>query len=308
MITTSLGKLIECGMFIDDYHAFLDLASGAGQGAERLEVPQPRVTPRRAESKFEQVRLDEVSFAYPQVDRLALKDISMEIGKGEVVALVGENGSGKTTLVKLLSQLYQPVSGQVLWNGVDARAFAREDLQDQITLLFQDYVQYHLAAHENIFLGRVDRDSDFASVIGAAVQSGAHDFLTNLPQGYATRLGRQFFGGQELSVGQWQRVALARAFFRAGELLILDEPTASLDPRAEHDLFMRMRNLAAGRSVLLVSHRFSTVRSADRIYVLDGGQIIEAGDHEQLMARGGRYAELFELQASAYRAHLQVAA
>jgi ATP-binding cassette, subfamily B, bacterial len=249
-----------------------------------------------------------VSFAYPGVDRLALSNVSLEIGNGEVVALVGENGSGKTTLVKLLSQLYQPTAGQVLWNGIDAREYPCEEIRDQITVLFQDFVQYHLDADENIFLGRVDRPRHDSDVMDAAIQSGAHDFLSALPQGYATRLGRQFLGGQELSVGQWQRVALARAFFRGGELLILDEPTASLDPRAEHDLFARMRRLAEGRSVLLVSHRFSTVRSADRIYVLEQGRISEAGDHDQLMSLGGRYAELFELQASAYRRPLKVAA
>jgi ATP-binding cassette subfamily B protein len=203
-------------------------------------------------------------------------------------------------LVKLISQLYKPATGRLLWNGVDARDLDPDEVRSNMTVLFQDYIQYHLTARDNIALGRVERRDDSAGIAEAARRGGAEAFLEHLPSGLDTRLGRQFEGGHELSIGQWQRLAQSRAFFRGGDFLILDEPTASLDPRAEHALFEQIRELAAGRSVLLVSHRFSSVRSADRIYVLHGGRVIERGSHAELMALGGHYADLFTLQANAY--------
>jgi ATP-binding cassette, subfamily B, bacterial len=293
-ITTSAGRLIESSMFIHDFRAFLELASQAESAAPTANggrVPAPGVAALEVQG---------VSFRYPGSDALVLDDVSLSIAPGEVVALVGENGSGKTTLVKLICQLYRPDQGLIRWNGTDTRELPPDAVRDQMTVLFQDYVQYHLSVRDNILLGRPDRAGDDDAVRRAAAASGADRFLSSLPDGYDTRLGREFYGGYELSIGQWQRLALARAFFRGGSFLVLDEPTASLDPRAEADLFAQMRELARGRSVLLVSHRFSSVRPADRIYVLEAGRVVEHGDHDALMANDALYAELFTLQAEAY--------
>ena len=224
----------------------------------------------------------------------------MEIGAGEIVALVGENGSSKTTLAKLLCRLYLPEQGRVLWDGVDTATVDPDGLRRSVAVIFQDFLHYALPASENIGMGRHQRIGDAEAIRGAALHAGADDFLAKLPKGYETVLGPEFEGGKELSVGQWRRVALARAFFRDAPFIILDEPTAALDARAEHELFESIRTLCRGRSVLLISHRF--VRSADRIYVLDGGRVVESGSHDELMALGGRYADLFTLQASAYLA------
>jgi len=292
-ITASAGRLIESGMFIEDFQAFMALASHAptttNLGGVASTAPE-----------FAGLEVRDLSFSYPGTDAVVLDRVSLEVAPGEIVALVGENGSGKTTLVKLICQLYQPAAGQVVWNGVDSSALSADDVRSEITVLFQDYVQYHLSARDNILLGRPERADDEDAIRAAATAAGADTFLSSLPRGYDTRLGREFFGGHELSVGQWQRLALARAFFRGGRFLILDEPTASLDPRAEAELFAQMRELARGRSVLLVSHRFSSVRTADRIYVLESGRIVESGDHNALMGHAGLYAELFTLQSEAY--------
>ena len=299
--TAGIAKLVESGMFLDDYQEFVAMAKASGVTSDKRPPPRAAaVANAGAASDAVQLELDHVSFTYPTRTTPAVEDVSLRIGPGEVVALVGLNGSGKTTIVKLISQLYRPQSGRVVWNGTDTALIDPAGIASQMTVVFQDYLQYHLTALDNIVFGRIERAGTLEDARAAARQAGADEFLSRLPDGYHTRLGLQFHGGHELSVGQWQRLALARAFYRGGGLLILDEPTASLDPRAERDLFVQMRSLSLGRSVLLISHRFSSVRSADRIYVLDDGRVAESGTHEELIALDGQYAELFNLQAAAY--------
>jgi ATP-binding cassette subfamily B protein len=217
------------------------------------------------------------------------------------VAFVGENGAGKTTLVKLLCRLYDPTGGVITADGVDVRQFETAALRREISVVFQDYVRYHLTARENIWLGDVERPIDPEQIMAAARQAGAHEVIAHLKNGYDTRLGRWFADGEELSVGEWQKVALARAFLRDAQIIVLDEPTSAMDARAEYELFRRFHQLTEGRTAILISHRLSTVRMADRIYVLEGGRIVECGTHDELVDCGGRYARLFETQAQYYR-------
>ena len=294
----NLTQLYESSLFLEDWETFSSLA------AARPVLKAVPVTP------FERIDLDHVSFRYPPstssdgsapvTARLALDDVSLEIRAGEVVALVGENGSGKTTLAKVLSGLYRPDAGQVRWDGVDTATRDPRWVYERVAVLFQDFARFMLTARENIGLGRVEQMDDADAIERAAQRAGADSFVSQWPERYQTMLGPFFLGGRDVSIGQWQRIALARAFFRDAPLVILDEPTAALDARAEHDLFTRMRDLFGGRSVLLISHRFSSVRSADRIYVLHEGRVVEHGSHDELMELGGLYTELFTLQASAY--------
>ena len=244
--------------------------------------------------------VDSITFTYPSSTQPALIEVSMQIERGEVVALVGENGSGKSTLAKLLAGLYRPDTGAVTWDGVDISSIDQAEFSRRVAIIFQDFLRYHLSASDNIGLGRHESAGDRPAIERAAEQAGADGLIGKLARGYDTLLGPEFLGGVDLSVGQWQRMALARAFFRNAPLVILDEPTAALDARAEHDLFERIRSLLQGRTVLLISHRFSSVVNADRIYVLHEGRLVEEGTHQELLAAGDRYAEMFHLQAAAY--------
>lgn len=282
--------LNESAPFVEDFKAFLAL---------RPDPSSQQASPGLS-SAFSSLELVEVGFTYPSAQTPAVAAVTMQIGKGEIVALVGENGSGKTTLAKLLCGLYSPQAGQFLWDKTDTATVDKSELRRMVAVIFQDFVQYLMTAEENIGMGRHERFYDHEAIVRAAEHAGAHELISRLPDGYLTRLGPEFEGGTDLSVGQWQRIALARAFFRDAPFIILDEPTASLDARAEHQLFESIRSLAKGRSVLLISHRFSSVRSADRIYVLKAGHIVEQGTHDQLMGCDGLYKELFTLQASAY--------
>lgn len=249
------------------------------------------------------VEFRHVSFSYPgrEAQGQALEDVSFTINAGEAVALVGRNGAGKTTIVKLLTRLYDPDEGQILVNGRDIKEYDLEALRAQIGVIFQDYVTYWLTAARNIGVGKIEAIDDLQGIQTAAAKSGADGVIAKLPDEYDSMLGKWFDQGQQLSGGEWQKIALARAFMREAQLLILDEPTSSLDPQAEYEVFARFRELTTGKSAIFISHRFSTVRLANRIIVLEQGHVLEEGSHDDLIARDGRYAELFNLQAEAYR-------
>jgi ATP-binding cassette, subfamily B, bacterial len=293
-VLAAVGGMYEDALFMQNLFAFLAIPAGG---------ERPRVTPAAALSRGAPlpIELDRVSFRYPGRDAWVLRDVSLAIRPGETLGLVGENGAGKSTIVKLLLRLHEPTEGAIRWGGVDLRDLEPADLRARIGAVFQDYVRYQFTAAENIGLGEPDRLGDRARVAAAAARGGATQVVESLPQGYDTVLGGWFEKGHELSAGQWQKLAVARAFMREdAELLILDEPTASIDAEAEHELFERFRQLAAGRTALVISHRFSTVRLADRIAVLHGGRLVELGSHRELLALDGRYAHLFRLQARGY--------
>jgi ATP-binding cassette subfamily B protein len=283
----AVNQCYEEGLYFSDYLAFCaDCASRIRPAATR---PAPR--------GFGRIAAVDVTFSYPGGGEPALREVSIQIGRGEVVALVGENGSGKTTLAKIIAGLYQPGSGTVCWDQTAIADVDPEQMRDQIAVIAQDHANWPLTVRHNITMGRA---TDPGTLAEAAAAAGADTVIAGLPRGYDTLLARQFKDGAELSGGQWQRVAVARGFYRSAPLLIMDEPTAALDARAEYALFASVRRHAEGRSVLIITHRLASVRRADRIYVLRGGRIIEQGRHAELMALGGQYAELYQLQASQY--------
>ncbi len=260
--------------------------------------PNALLAPRPIRRGFE---FRNVSFAYPGTERKVLKNFNFSLHPGERIALIGENGQGKTTVVKLITRLYDPTEGEILLDGVDLREFSLEDLHKEIGVIFQDFMRYEMTARENISIGRVELPHTEADIENAAQKSLAAGVVAKLQHGYDQVLGRRFEGGVDLSGGEWQKIALARAYLRDAQLLILDEPTAALDAKSELEVFQRFAELTEGKMALLISHRFSTVRMADRIVVLEGGRLVEEGNHQQLIALSGRYAEMFEMQAASYR-------
>ncbi len=291
-ILGGLAGLYEDSLFLTNLYEFLDLERTVVEPVDARPVPQPMRSG---------IVLDHVSFQYPATTRKVLADVSLTIRPGEVVALVGENGSGKTTLIKLLCRLYDPTGGTIAIDGIDLRQFETRALRHEIAIIFQDYAHYHLTARENIWLGNTALPPDDERVLAAARRSGADHIIRSLPHGYETVLGKWFEDGEELSIGEWQKVALARAFMRDAQIIVLDEPTSSMDARAEYEVFQSFRELASGRTAILISHRFSTVRMADRIHVLKDGRIVESGRHEELVDNPGVYADLFEKHARSYR-------
>ena len=278
--------------YLDDFFSFFAIRPQIRAPARPVPLPRPI---------REGLVFEDVGYRYPGTESWALRGLSFAVRAGETVALVGGNGAGKTTIVKLMTRLYDPQEGRVLLDGVPLPAYDLDDLRARIGAIFQDFVRFDLTAGENVAVGRIEAAADADRIAAAAARGLAAPVIERQPEGYAQPLGKRFAGGLDLSGGEWQKVALSRAYMREAEILILDEPTAALDARAEHDVFARFRELSAGRTAVLISHRFSTVRMADRILVLEGGRVLEQGSHAALMDRGGRYAELFTLQAEGYR-------
>jgi ATP-binding cassette subfamily B protein len=291
-LLTGFSAVAGQALYLDDLYSFFEIEP------EIVSPPDPRPFPMPIREGFV---FEDVGFRYPGAERWAVRNLSMHLRAGEVLALVGENGAGKTTLVKLLARLYDPDEGRILLDGVDLREYDLDVLRSQVGVIFQDFVRYHLTAAENIAVGRIEARDDRARIIEAARRSLADEVIERLPGGYDQVIGKRFRTGVDLSGGEWQKVAIARAYMRDAQLLILDEPTAALDARAEFEVFQRFKDLSAGKTAVLISHRFSSVRMADRILVMNEGRFEAIGTHEELMAQRGRYAELFELQAAGYR-------
>jgi ATP-binding cassette, subfamily B, bacterial len=292
LIFSTLSSIADQALFLTDLLAFFDMKATIRSKPNALPAPRPIVR------GFE---FRNVSFRYPGNSRMVINNLDLHLRAGERVALIGENGEGKTTLVKLMTRLYDPVEGQVLLDGVDLREYDLDDLYREIGVIFQDFMRYEMTARENIAVGRIDEVNDLPILKAAAAKSMANEVIERLPRDYEQMLGRRFENGVDLSGGEWQKVALARAYLRDAQVLILDEPTAALDARSEFEVFQRFAELTNGKSALFISHRFSTVRMADRIVVLHKGRITEDGNHDKLVNLGGLYAGMFEMQAASYR-------
>ena len=291
-LLVGFSQVASQALYLDDLFAFFEIEPEIVSPADALPVPQPIV---------QGFVFENVGFRYPDAQRWALRGLNFELRQGEVLALVGENGAGKTTLVKLLARLYDPDEGRILLDGRDLREYDLNQLRANIGVIFQDFVRYHLSAGENIGVGQIDAMHDAERVREAARRAMADSVIEALPLGYDQPIGRRFKNGIDLSGGQWQKIAIARAYMRDAQVMILDEPTAALDARSEFEVFQRFKELSDERTAVLISHRFSSVRMADRILVLAEGRLEASGTHAQLLAQGGRYAELFELQAAGYR-------
>jgi ATP-binding cassette subfamily B protein len=291
-LLSGISNVAGQALYLDDLYSFFEIEP------EIASPPDPAPFPQPIRTGF---RFENVGFQYPGAERWAVRGLDFELRAGEVLALVGENGAGKTTLVKLLARLYDPDEGRILLDGVDLREYDLDELRSNIGVIFQDFVRYHLSAGENIAVGRIEARGDRPRIEEAARRALADEVIERLPMGYDQIVGRRFRNGVDLSGGEWQKVAIARAYMRDAQLLILDEPTAALDARSEFEVFKRFKDLSEGKTAVLISHRFSSVRMADRILVLHEGQVEAMGTHEELLAQRGRYAELFELQAAGYR-------
>jgi ATP-binding cassette subfamily B protein len=290
-ILIRFSSIADSALYLRDLFDFLEMEPRIRSKDESLPFP---------ETIHDGFTFENVSFRYPQMEKWVLRDVSFTLHPGEKLALVGENGAGKTTLVKLLTRLYDPDEGRILLDGHDLRDYNLDGLRDAVGVIFQDYVKYHLTASENIAVGRIDDRNNANRIKEAAQRSLADKVIDKLPEGYQQMIGRWFKQGTNLSGGEWQKIAIARAYMRDAQLLILDEPTAALDARAEHEVFHRFVELTFDQCAVLISHRFSTVRMADRIVVLHEGKLMEHGTHEELLAAGGQYSELFQMQAAGY--------
>ena len=291
-VFSTASGIADQALFLTDLLAFFEMKPTVQSKPGALPVPCP------IKRGFE---FRNVSFTYPGTERRVLSNFNFKLNPGERVALIGENGQGKTTIVKLITRLYDPTEGEILLDGLDLREYDLDDLHSEIGVIFQDFMRYEMTARENIEVGRVEVPHTQQEIEYAAQKSLASEVVAKLGKGYDQMLGRRFETGVDLSGGEWQKLALARAYLRDAQLLILDEPTAALDARSEFEVFQRFAELTQGKMALLISHRFSTVRMADRIVVLEGGKLVEEGNHADLLALGRRYAAMFEMQAASYR-------